>query len=438
LDSRYNFCNSDAAERMDRTNAETNNQTKLKRSLGLPLITLYGLGTTIGGGIYVLIGHVAGRAGMHAPLSFVVAALMTAFTAFTFAELSSRYPQSAGEAVYVEKGLGIKNLALLVGLLVVFNGVISSAALANGFVGYFQIFLPLPDWIAILCIALALGLVAAWGIGESVAVAAIVTIVEIGGLVLIVIVGGDALADLPDRMDDLTPGFSGAIWAGILSGSFLAFYAFIGFEDMVNVAEEVKNVRRVLPIAIIITLVVTTFIYFVVALVAVLAVPPAELGRSDAPLALIFERKTGSSPALISLISILAVLNGALIQVIMASRVLYGLSKQKWLPSAFGRVHPRTRTPVNATFWIVALVAFLALVFNIEILAQSTSLIILIIAALVNASLIRLKRRDRTEGAAEEKRSADDGVRYPIWVPVAGMVVSAFFAVLVLADLTGL
>lgn len=415
-------------------NPDTADQTttpKLKRTLGLPMITLYGLGTTIGGGIYVLIGHVAGRAGMQAPLSFVIAALMTTFTAFTFAELSSRFPESAGEAVYVEKGFGVKNLALFVGILVVFNGIVSSAALANGFVGYFQTFLPVPPWLAIIGVALALGLVAAWGIGESVALAAIVTLIEIGGLVLIIAVGGDALADLPARIGELSPGFDGVMWAGILSGSFLAFYAFIGFEDMVNVAEEIKNVRRVLPLAIVITLVVTTLVYFIVALVAVFAVPPAELGQSAAPLALIFERKTGASPTVISLISILAVLNGALIQIIMASRVLYGLSAKQWLPAYFGRINARTQTPIQATFWSVFLVVFLALAFDIETLAQSTTLIILIIATAVNGALIRIKWRDRTA----TKPGKIEGMRVPIWVPMAGLAVSGFFGLLVLADL---
>ena len=119
-------------------------QPTLKRSLNLPLLTLYGLGTTIGGGIYVLIGSVAGRAGMYAPFSFILAALLATFTALCFAELSSRYPKSAGEAVYIREGLNIKSLSIAVGFLVIGNGVISSAAMANGFAGYFQTVIDLP------------------------------------------------------------------------------------------------------------------------------------------------------------------------------------------------------------------------------------------------------------------------------------------------------
>ena len=149
----------------------------LKRSLNLPLIILYGLGTTIGGGIYVLIGHVVGRAGMYAPASFLLAAVLVSFTALTFAELSARLPKSAGEAVYVQEGFGRRDLAILVGWLVVMNGVVSSAALVRGAIGYFHIFLPTPIWLGIIIAILVLALIAIWGIGESVTVAAVITVV---------------------------------------------------------------------------------------------------------------------------------------------------------------------------------------------------------------------------------------------------------------------
>lgn len=402
--------------------------TTLRRSLGLPLLTLYGLGTTIGAGIYVLIGRVAARAGLYAPVSFLLAALMVLLTALTFAELSSRYPKSAGEAVYVKEAFGAQTLAMLVGLLVVFNGIVSSAALANGFVGYFQTFVAIPEWAIILGVVALIVLLSCWGIGESVTAAAVVTIIEIGGLMLIVWAGGDGLVKLADSPSLVVPPFSTGAWAGILGGSFLAFYAFIGFEDMVNVAEEVKNVRRTLPIAIVLTLAITTLIYVLVALVAVTAVPLDELSASAAPLALIFESRTGMSGSVISLIGILAVLNGALIQIIMASRVLYGMSRQGWLPGALGNLNARTQTPVIATFVVGAVVTILALGFAIDILAQSTSLIMLTIAVLVNGSLWRIKL---------SRPVPPDAVGVPIWVPVLGLVISIVFAGLVLADLVG-
>jgi amino acid transporter len=140
------------------------------------------------------------------------------------------------------------------------------------------------------------------------------------------LIGSGTLTELPKHLDEFSPSFETTVWTGILGGSFLAFYAFIGFEDMVNLAEEIKDVRRTLPAAIVATLVVTTLIYVIVVLVANLAITPAELGQNDAFLALIYERETGSNPALINLISIFAVLNGPLIQIIMALRVPYRLS----------------------------------------------------------------------------------------------------------------
>jgi amino acid transporter len=402
--------------------------TELRRRLTLPMITLYGLGTTIGGGIYALVGKVAERAGLYAPISFVVAAVLAAFSALTFAELSSRFPKSAGEAVYVEEGFGSAWLAGAVGWLVVLVGAISAAALSNGFAGYLRVFLPVPAWLALVFIVIVLAAIAIWGIGESVTTAAVVTVVEIGGLVLVIWAGGGALASLPGRIDEFMPPFEFAAWAGIVGGSFLAYYAFVGFEDMVNVAEEVRDVRRVLPLAIVLTLAVTTALYLVVSVVAVAAVPLGELAASDAPLALVWQRGTGSSWPVISAIAVFALVNGALIQVIMAARVLYGMSRQGRLPAVVGRVDTRTQTPVFATVLVAALVLILALGFEIETLAQTTTLVILFVAVLVNGALLRIKLRGPAPAGS---------VTYPIWVPAGGLIVSVLFASLVVADFWG-
>lgn len=406
---------------------------QLRRSLTLPMVVLYGLGTTIGGGIFVLIGHVAARAGMLAPVSFLVAAMLTTFTALTFAELSSRYPKSAGEAIYVERGFGRKDLAIIVGILVVLIGVVSSAALLDGFVGYFQMLLPIPAWLAILGVTLVLGLLAVWGIGESVTTAAIITVVEMGGLILIIWVGRDEFATLLERSEVLIPPLESAIWLSVLSGSFIAFYAFIGFEDMVNVAEEIKAVEKNLPRAIILTLVITTLVYFAISLVAVLSISPQTLAQSSAPLTLIYETKTDGDSTVISVISIFAVLNGALIQIIMAARVLYGMSVNGMVSDRLkflGDVHPITQTPIKATCCIVLLICILALGFSIETLAETTSLFILVIATLVNGALLRLKMK-----ASDSFNLPSPGLTVPLWVPGCGLVISASFGVMVLADL---
>jgi amino acid transporter len=399
----------------------------LRRGLSLPLATLYGLGTTIGAGIFALIGKVAGHAGFFAPVSFVVAALLATFTALSFAELCARYPHSAGEAVYVEAGLRSPTLALFTGLFVVAAGCVSAAAILNGAAGYIGELATVPRAMAIVILALSLGLLAAWGIRESVMAASLFTVVEIGGLLVVIAVAAPGLSELPQHLGAIVPPFDIRAWHGILLGSLLAFYAFIGFEDMVNVAEEVKTVRRTLPLAIVLTLVITTVLYLALAAVSVMAVPPQELAASDAPMALIFARSAGASPVAISVISLFALLNGALIQIIMASRVLYGLSTQRWLHPGLARIHPRTQTPLVATALSTAVVLVLALWFPIEPLAQAASLVMLTVFAIVNLALWRMKRRAPTPIGI---------MVVPRWIPFVGFLISAGFVVLVVAGWT--
>jgi amino acid transporter len=395
---------------------------RLRRRLNLPLLTFYGLGTTIGAGIFVLVGKVAGRAGMWAPVSFLVASLLAAFTAFSFAELVARYPRSAGEAIYVREGFRSRRLALAVGLMVALSGVVSSATIVNGSVGYMNEFVAMPQVFGVVLLVALLTLLAVWGIGESVTAAAIFTVLEIAGLVLVIWVAKHSLADLPARGGELFPPLESGAWIAVTAGAMLAFYAFLGFEDLVNVAEEARDVTRTMPAAILLTLVVTMLLYVLLATVAVLTLPPAELAESRAPLALIYERSTGGSAAIVSGIAVFAVLNGALIQMIMASRVIYGLADQGELSAALAWVHPRTRTPLVATALAAGVILALALFFPVERLAETTSVIVLIVFALVNLALVLIKRRGTPAPA---------GVRtYPIWIPVAGFAASAGFLAL--------
>jgi amino acid transporter len=401
-------------------------EVPLKRVISLPLLTLYGVGTILGAGIYVLVGKVAGVAGMHTPLAFAIAALLAVLTGLSYAELAARYPMSAGQAVYVERGLGVRALALLVGWLVVVIAIVSGAAMVNGFVGYLGVFVSIERAWVIIALVLALGALAAWGIRESVAAASVITLVEAAGLLLIVVVAAPALTAVPARLGELVPPAEVHVWKSILLGTFLAFYAFIGFEDMVTVAEEVKDPSRTLPRAILIAVALTTALYLGVALVAVTAVTPPELAASDAPLALVYERVTGGTPTLISAISLFAVVNGALVQIILSARVLYGMSREGWQYAGFGRVHPRTRTPLLATAAVTAALLLLALWFPLVTLAKAASLLVLVLFALMNLSLLRIKRR--------EPRPA--GVRtVPIWVPAAGLLTTVTFVVFELYQL---
>lgn len=397
-------------------NARPEPAPALRRALSLPVLTFYGLGTIVGAGIYVLVGKVAGIAGMHTPVAFLVAAVAAFLTAFTYAEMSARHPKSAGEPLYVAEGLGVRRISILVGLMIVATGLVSSATIVNGFVGYLHLFADVPGPIAITALVLALGALAFWGIVESAWVATVTTLFEIGGLILVLAVSGESLGSLGQRAGELVPPLEAAAWGSIMLGAFLAFYAFIGFEDMVNVAEEVKDPVRNMPRAIILATVAATTLYILVALVAVLSLPAADLAASDAPLALLYARATGRDPVVIGAVSLFAVVNGALIQIIMAARVLYGMSRQGWIPAAFGTVHQRTRTPLVATLLVTASVLALALAVPLVQLAKATSFVILIVFVLVHAALLNLKRRRIPPPAGAPV--------CPAWVPVAGILVS--------------
>lgn len=400
---------------------------QLRRTLSLPMMTLYGVGTTVGAGIYVLVGKVAGVAGLLAPLSFLLAALLATFSALSFAELSARFPRSAGEALYVTEGLGLRRFGTFIGLLVVLSGIVSSATITIGAAGYVNSLVATPSTPVIVGIIILLGAVAVWGIREAVTVAAVLTLIEVAGLLLIVWVGRDAFAAIPATLSAVPPSSNLAVLGGVLSGVILAFFAFVGFEDMVNVAEEIQDVRRNLPRAIILTLVITTIIYLLVSVVATFTLPVAQVAESDAPLSLIYTEITGRSPLLITLIGLVAVFNGALIQIIMGSRVLYGLAQRGQFFRACAEINKRTHTPIIATVAVVIAVLVFALALPLENLARLTSLIVLFVFAVVNLSLFVLKVR---------QAAPVDGVVVPIWVPIVGFVVSAAFVLFQMAEFT--
>jgi len=389
----------------------------LKRSLGLPLTVLYGLGVTIGAGIYVLVGATASRAGFHAPLSFIIAALVMAPSAATFAELASRLPTSAGEAAYVKEGFQSDRLALFVGLMVAAIGIISAAAIARGSAGYIREFLDWPFDLIVLLVILLMGAIAAWGIVESVAFAGVMTLIEVGGLLVIIVLAAVTVPDLGSRLPEAWPGLSNAnAWSGVLGASLIAFFAFTGFEGLANIAEEVKSPGWTIPRAILITLVLTTLLYVLVVWVALNVIPHDELGMDGAPLSRVFERLTGTAPFAFSAIAILATVNGVVFYIVMSSRVIYGLANRGLLPRKIAHVSPYTRTPLIATGLIVVVILLLAITFPIEGLAEMTSRLTLIVFVFVNSALIAIKRRGIPAPA--------NAYVAPNWVPVVGLVTS--------------
>ncbi len=378
------------------------------------MLVLYGLGTTVGAGIYALMGEVADSAGMKAPLAFVVSALLAGSTAIGFAELAGRLPKAAGEAVFVSRAFGRRPLTAAVGSGVLLAGVVACAAVTDAFAGYVADITDGPKWLLSVGLIVALTGLAISGAKESVTAAATFTIIEVGGLALVLWAGRDSVGELITRADDLLgPPTSFSGWSGVLGGAFLAYFAFLGFEDLDSVAEETENARVNLPRAILITLGVTTVVYLTVAAVAVLEVAPERLALSDAPLALIYEEAGGNRDVMAS-IAALAMVNGALVQLVMVPRVVYGLSRLGLAPAAIGAVSPRTNTPVRATLIAAAVIIGLTLSLDIEWLARITSAVTMSIFISVNASLIAIKRKD----------GPTTSFMVPGWVPWFGIVAS--------------
>lgn len=399
----------------------------LKRSLNLPLLVFYGTGTILGLGIYVLLGKVAGEAGMLAPLSFLAAAALAVFTGMSYGELSARIPKSAGEVNYVEEAFGRKAVSMLVGWLIVLSAIVSTATVVNGYVGYVHVFVEIPAWLVITGIVAILGAIAAWGISESAFTITAITIIEIVGILLVIVIAGDNLAAFPDRWRELVPGTAWADWRGIFFGAFLAFFTFIGFQDMVNVAEEATDPRRDMPRAILVSLAILTVLYLVVSLIGALGLTPAELDASDAPLADILAKEGEHYPKIISAIGLVAIVNGVLVQIVMIARVLYGMAELEMAPRLFGRVNPVTRTPIWSTVLAVVVILVLALLFDLESLAKATNYILITVFVMINLALWVIKRRDG---------DPEDMTTWPLAVPAAGAVFSV--AVLVFQVVTSL
>lgn len=391
----------------------------LKRGIGLPLLTAYGVGVMVGAGIYVLIGAVAADAGVWAPLSFFIAGCVAAPTALSYAEFSSRMPDAAGEAVYVGYGFDSAALGVFVGLAIVVAGTVSAAAVLRGGVGYLASIVPLAPTLLIVLLGYALVFVAVLGAFESLSVAAVLTAVELVGLALVVWVGFTA---------DAVPAFSSPpvpIWGGVMAGAVLAFFAFIGFEDIVNMAEEVTDPRKTVPRAILLALFITSAIYALVALAAVRVVPVGALAVSEQPLSLVWQTARGSDGTFLSAVAVFAALNGVLAQVVMVSRVLFGLGRRTESLSVFHHAHPRFGTPVLATVSMGGCVICGALLLPVATLAEVTSTVLLTVFVLVNAALILAKRRGFTS----------PGFSVPLVVPVMGLVLS--LAALIAAYVAG-
>jgi APA family basic amino acid/polyamine antiporter len=367
---------------------------KLEKSLGLFETTMYGVGIILGAGIYALLGEGAGIAGNSIWLSFAIAAVVAAFTGLSYCELSSMVPKEAAEYNYAKKAFG-RGKAFIVGWVLMLAMIIAPAAVSFGFAAYFgQVFGTAMVPVA-LTIIVAFSVLNIWGIKESSSFNIVATLIEAGGLVLVIIIGMFFF----NPNVDLT--FSPTGFYGTMSGAALIFFAFIGFQDITNLAEETRDAKRIIPRAVLLSLVISTVLYILVAIAAVSVVGWEALSTSGAPMSMILGNVLGPNAALMmSVIAMFSTGNTILICLIVASRMMYGMARDSALPTMLSKVNHRTRTPMLAI--LVTMLAALGFVLlgNLSFVAKLTTASIFVSFLFVNSSLIALRYKSPDEERA--------------------------------------
>lgn len=392
--------------------------TALKRGISPLLLLFFVVGDMVGGGIYALVGKVAGVTGGAIWSAFLLALLLAMFTAFAYAELVTKYPRAGGAAYYVHRAFRWPFFSFMVAFAVVMSGITSAAALAIAFGGdYLATFADLPTIpVAIVFMLLVAG-INHYGITESVKINALFTLIELAGLLLIVVIGAAAViggTGDPSRALEFKDGVE-IPWA-ILAGAGLSFYALIGFEDAVNVAEETQDPSRSFPKALFGGIAIAGGIYLVVTVLASIVVPTAQLVESSGPLLEVVKAgPLNVPPKLFAVIAIFALSNGALINAIMASRLVYGMSQEGVVPAIFARVHSRRQTPTAAILFTTLIAVCLIATGDLGNLARTTVLLLLIAFIIVNISVLVL-RKDAVE---------HEHFRSPSVFPILGVLVCA-------------
>ncbi|WP_166612579.1 APC family permease [Kineococcus indalonis] len=391
------------------TPSTVQDQPELKRVLGPKLLLLFVVGDILGTGVYALTGQVAGEVGGAAWLPFLVAFAVATLTAVSYLELVTKYPQAAGAALYVHKAFGVQFLTFLVCFVVMSSGITSASAASRAFAANLAEGL---GWAASDGAVLTVGLVFILlvmavnfrGVGESVRLNVVLTLVELSGLLLVIGVGawflGGGEGDFSRVVAFETPEDKSLLLA-VSTATSLAFFAMVGFEDSVNMAEETRDPSRVFPRVMLTGLGLTAVVYVLVSICAVAVVPVGELRASETPLVEVVQTAAPGFPIsdLLPFISMFAVANSALINMMMASRLLYGMSKQGVLPPVLATVHPFRRTPwvsiLLTTALAVALLAYVSLEPDspvVAVLGGTTSLLLLTVFCVVNVSVLVLRR----------------------------------------------
>ena len=369
--------------------------TALKPAITRTMLLFFIVGDILGGGIYALVGEVGDKVGGAFWTGFVVAGIVAAFTAASYAELVSKYPQAGGAALFVHKAFKLPLLTFLIAFAVVCSGVASAATLATAFGGdYLSEFVDLPTVLVGVVVIGVLSLINFRGIKESVSFNMGCTLIELTGLVLVAAIGA---AFLFDGGGDVGRAFEfkegEAPLLLVISGASLAFYALIGFEDSVNVAEETRDAPATFPRTLFLGLGIAGAVYLLVTIIASMAVPTDTLAASDGPLLEVVQLgPLAMNTKVFSAIALFALVNGALINMVMASRLIYGMGEQRVIPPWFASVHPGRRTPWAGILLSGSLAAVLVVIGDLETLADTTVLLLLLAFVAVHVSVLVLRR----------------------------------------------
>jgi basic amino acid/polyamine antiporter, APA family len=361
----------------------------LDRTLGLPALVFYGVGLILGAGVYSVIGTATADAGGAVWLSFLLGAAVAGLTALSYAELATAYPQAGAEYVYVRRALpGVPALAPAVGVVIVIAAAAMATTVAVAFAGYLAAFTDLPRWPIAIGLLVAVGALAIAGLRFSTWLNVAFTLIEAAGLIAIVALG-------------LThPGFPGALalpdaaaLPGVMAGAALVFFAYLGFEDLANLVEETRRPARSIPRALLISVAITATLYVLVGIAVVGLVPPERLAGSDAPLALAAHAAGPGWGRAVGAVALFATANTALVTILAASRMVYGMAKGRDLPARL-RTVGRRKTPWIATLVVVGAAIALVPVGDLGVVAGLSSFAALVAFAAVNLSLIVLRFRD--------------------------------------------
>ncbi len=395
---------------------EVKKAPKLKRRVSLFGVTVYGVGNVLGAGIYALIGEVVGITGNLSWLAFVLASITGALTGLSYAELSAMYPKSAAEFVYTEEAFKIRILSFLLGWIIIFSGILSAATVALGFANYLAALIGIPSIILTVIFAalliVILSLVNFIGIKASTWTNILFTFIEAAGLILIIIIGIPHFGSV--NYLELPIGSSFTV---VFSAVALIFFAYIGFEDIANIAEEVKNPTKNLPKAIIYSIIITTVLYCLTAISIVSILPYSEIADSPAPLNAVTTAVLGPIGGIImSFIALFATANTVLIMMIVTSRMMYGMARDKALPEGLSKISPKYRTPALAVLITMILTMIPLFLGDISIVANATVFGVLITFFLVNLSLIALRRK-RPDLERPFKLKPNVG-----WVPIVALL----------------